>query len=291
MKSIPLYKFYKHKYGSELLVDVIDIDVMKADISQTSVYCTSFYSIILFTDGEEEIAINEQKRCVSKGMVACSRPGDIWSWSADYKLKGVHLLFEEEFLLSFFNDPLFLNKLVYLHPDRCSSFFHLGKKLFERLIYLYKNMKSEIDGNSSNKDQHLLRAMLYETLTLMNRAEHIASPVHIDTEIAALRYIAAFQKQVNEDFETHCDVKYYANLLCITPNYLNKIITQHLGMSTKQYILNRTMNEAKRFLVYTSLSITEISERLHFNTISYFVRLFRKNVGCTPSQFRADYRQ
>lgn len=291
MKSIPLYKFYKHKYGSELLVDVIDIDVMKPDISQTSVYCTSFYSIILFTDGEEELVINEQKQCVRNGMVACSRPGDIWSWSADYKLKGVHLLFEEEFLLSFFNDPLFLNKFVYLRPDRPSSFLYLGKDLFERLIYLYKNMKLEIDSNSSNKDQHLLRAMLYETLTLMSRAENIVSTVNVDTEIVALRYISAFQKQVNEDFETHCDVKYYANLLCITPNYLNKIITQHLGMSTKQYILSRAINEAKRFLTYTSLSITEISERLHFSTTSYFVRLFRKNVGCTPSQFREYNRQ
>lgn len=291
MKSIPLYKFYKHKYGSELLVDVIDIDVMKPDISQTSVYCTSFYSIILFTDGEEELVINEQKQCVRSGMVVCSRPGDIWSWSADYKLKGVHLLFEEEFLLSFFNDPLFLNKFVYLRPDRPSSFLYLGKDLFERLIYLYKNMKLEIDSNSSNKDQHLLRAMLYETLTLMSRAENIVSTVNVDTEIVALRYISAFQKQVNEDFETHCDVKYYANLLCITPNYLNKIITQHLGMSTKQYILSRAINEAKRFLTYTSLSITEISERLHFSTTSYFVRLFRKNTGCTPSQFREYNRQ
>lgn len=291
MKSIPLYKFYKHKYGSELLVDVIDIDVMKPDISQTSVYCTSFYSIILFTDGEEELVINEQKQCVRNGMVACSRPGDIWSWSADYKLKGVHLLFEEEFLLSFFNDPLFLNKFVYLCPDRPSSFLYLGNDLFERLIYLYKNMKLEIESNSSNKDQHLLRAMLYETLTLMSRAENIVSTDNVDTEIVALRYISAFQKQVNEDFETHCDVKYYANLLCITPNYLNKIITQHLGMSTKQYILSRAINEAKRFLTYTSLSITEISERLHFSTTSYFVRLFRKNVGCTPSQFREYNRQ
>lgn len=66
MKSIPLYKFYKHKYGNELLIDVIDIDVMKADISQTSVYCTSFYSIILFMDGAEDIAINGQKQCVEK---------------------------------------------------------------------------------------------------------------------------------------------------------------------------------------------------------------------------------
>ena len=285
MKSIPLYKFYKHKYGSELLVDVIDIDTMKADISQTSIYCTSFYSIILFTDGEEDIAINGHKQYIRKGVVACSRPGDIWAWTADYKLKGLHLLFEEEFLLSFFNDPLFLNKFVYLHPDNQSSFLSLGKDLFERLIYLYKNMKLEIDNNSSNKDQHLLRAMLYETLTLMNRAENITS-INKDMGIATLRYISTFQKQVNEDYETHCDVKYYANILCITPNYLNKIISQHLGMSTKQYILNRTINEAKRLLVYTSLSIAEISEKLHFNTTSYFVRLFHKNVGYTPSQFR-----
>lgn len=291
MKSIPLYKFYKHKYGSELLVDVVDIDVMKPDISRTSVYCTSFYSIILFTGGEENVVINEQKQHIKNGMVACSRPGDIWSWSADCKLKGVHLLFEEEFLLSFFNDPLFLNKFVYLRPDRPSSFLYLGKDLFERLIYLYKNMKLEIDSNRTNKDQHLLRAMLYETLTLMSRAENIVSTVNTDTEIVALRYISAFQKQVNEDFETHCDVKYYANLLCITPNYLNKIITQHLGMSTKQYILSRAINEAKRLLVYTSLSITEISEKLHFNTTSYFVRFFRKNVGCTPSHFREYNRQ
>ena len=264
---------------------------MKADISQTSVYCTSFYSIILFMDGAEDIAINGQNQCVEKGMVACSRPGDIWSWPADYKLKGVHLLFEEEFLLSFFNDPLFLNKFVYLRSDRPSSFLYLGEDLFERLIYLYKNMKSEIDNNSSSKDQHLLRAMLYETLTLINRAENITSIVNTDTEIAVLRYIAAFQKQVNEDFETHFDVKHYADILCITPNYLNKIITQHLGMSTKQYILNRAINEAKRLLIYTSLSITEISEKLHFNTTSYFVRLFRKSVGDTPSQFREHNRQ
>ena len=286
MKSIPLYKFYKHKYGSELLVDVIDIDVMKTDISQTSVYCTSFYSIILFTDGEEDIAINQQKQSIRKGMVVCSRPGDVWSWPVDHKLKGVHLLFEEEFLLSFFNDPLFLNKFVYLCPNRPSPFLYLGKDLYERLVYLYKNMKLEIDSNSLNKDQHLLRAMLYETLTLMNRAENVSSPVNIDMEITALRYITAFQKQVNEDFETHCDVKYYADLLCITPNYLNKIVTQYLGMSTKQYILNRTINEAKRFLIYTSLSVTEISDKLHFDTSSYFVRLFRKNTGYTPSQFR-----
>ncbi len=77
MKVIPIYNFYKHKYGQELLVDVIDVDKMKADIKQTPVYITTFYSIILFTEGEEDIAINGNQVKVKPGVVVCSRPGEI----------------------------------------------------------------------------------------------------------------------------------------------------------------------------------------------------------------------
>ena len=40
MKVIPIYNFYKHKYGKELLIDVIDVDKMKADIKKIPVYIT-----------------------------------------------------------------------------------------------------------------------------------------------------------------------------------------------------------------------------------------------------------
>ena len=42
MKRIPLYKFFKHKYGQELLVDVVNLDKMKPDIHRTPVYRETF---------------------------------------------------------------------------------------------------------------------------------------------------------------------------------------------------------------------------------------------------------
>lgn len=286
MKKIPIYNYYRHKYGQELLVDVIDIDKMKPDIKNTPVYITTFYSIIMFTEGDEEIAVNERTVKAYPGVVVCSRPGEMWKWNPDTQLKGLHLLFEEEFLLSFFNDPLFLSKLPYLQPNRSSPFLLPSNALCKRIAQLYKNIHDEICNPTIKKDQHILRAMLYEVLMLFNRVPSL-SPLSMPMdELPIIRYVTQFQQLVEHDFRIQHDVEYYADKLCITSNYLNKVVKQTLGMTTKQFILTRIMTEAKRMLDYTSLSVAEISQQLNFDASTYFVRLFHRVEGVTPSQYR-----
>jgi AraC-like DNA-binding protein len=286
MKVIPIYNFYKHKYGKELLVDVIDVDKMKADIKQTPVYITTFYSIILFTEGEEDIAINGNQVKVKPGVVVCSRPGEIWKWNPDTQLKGLHLLFEEEFLLSFFNDSLFLSKFPYLQADRKSPFLLPSSDLYSKLRQLYLDMRKEINEPAVEKDQHMLRALLYETLMVYNRIPVLESAAKIKDDMPMLRYIAQFQQLVESNYKQQHDVEFYADQLFITSNYLNKMVKQSLGMTTKQYILSRIMTEAKRMLDYTSLSVAEIAQHLHFESSTYFVRLFHRVEGVTPNQYR-----
>lgn len=286
MKSIPLYKFYKRKYGEELLVDVLDLDYIKTGIRNTPVYRETFYCIIVITDGCEKVAVNGYEREVREGDVISSCPGEIWSWMPDPQLKGYVLIFEEQFLLSFFNDPKFLHRFYYLQANRTSSFLRPDNDLFQRVLHLYKEMKVEIDDESSDKDQHILRAMLYETLMLLNRVERMPVQGLPMNDVTADRYTDTFVKLANREFAVQHDVEYYADKLCITPNYLNKIVRQYFGMTTKQYLTGKILSEAERLLTYTSLTVTEIAERLNFETASYFVRFFRKATGKTPSQFR-----
>ena len=91
---------------------------------------------------------------------------------------------------------------------------------------------------------------------------------------------------MNDNFTRQHDVVFYADKLFITPNYLNKIVKQTFGVSTKQYIQNKVIEEAKRLLTYTTLSVEEISRELNYDTSTYFVRQFNKIVGLTPNQFR-----
>lgn len=288
MKSIPIYKFYKRKYGAELLVDVLDLDYIKPGIRKTPVHRYTFYCIIAVTGGHEKVAVNGHEREAQAGDIICSRPGEVWSWTPEPRLEGYVLIFEEQFLLSFFNDPKFLHRFYYLQADRTSPFLRPDEELFQRILHLYKEMKAEIDDECSDKDQHILRAMLYETLMLLSRVEKTPVQSISLIDVSTSRYADAFVKLAEQEFALQHDVKYYADKLCITPNYLNKIVRQYFGMTTKQYLTDKIRGEAERLLTYTSLTINEIAERLNFETASYFVRFFRKATGKTPSRFREE---
>lgn len=285
MKQIPLYKFHKRKYGAELLIDVLDLDYIKVGIRRTPVYRETFYCIILITGGREEVAVNEHTRLVQEGDVICSRPGEIWKWQSDPQLEGMVLIFEEPFLLSFFNDPHFLDRFAYLQADRTTPFLRLDKPLNERFRSLLSQMKAEID-DSAEKDQHILRAMLYEALVLLDRAEKTDDGRQPMNDVSISRYIDGFRHAVEAEYMMRHEVEYYADKLCITPNYLNKIVRQSLGTTAKAYIHQKLFAEAQRLLSYTILSVKEIAEWLHFDSSSHFVRFFRKHADMTPLQYR-----
>lgn len=285
MKQIPLYKFHRRKYGTELLIDVLDLDYIKTGIRRNPVHRETFYCIILITDGREEVTVNEHTRLVQAKDAICSRPGDIWHWQPDPKLEGLVLIFEEPFLLSFFNDPHFLDRFAYLQANRTSPFLHLGESLNERFRSLLMQMKTEID-DYTDKDQHILRAMLYEALVLLNRAEKVEDSGQPMNDISTSRYINGFIHAVEAEYMMRHEVEYYADKLCITPNYLNKIVRQSLGTTAKSYIHQKLFAEAKRLLSYTVLSVNEIAEWLHFDSASHFVRFFRKHADMTPLQYR-----
>ncbi|MCI7598944.1 MAG: AraC family transcriptional regulator [Prevotella sp.] len=287
MKRIPLYKFFKHKYGAELLVDVVNLDKMKPDIHRTPVYRETFYSLLLITSGSEAVTINDRTATVSPGCVLTSIPGEIWAMSTDSKLEALNLIFEEEFLLDFFSDTHFLDHFRYLQADRPSPFLILDGKLNDRLLQLYLDMQREIHRPA--QDQHILRAMLYEALMLLNRAqfteENNIEPEDNET-VNPNQYIDSFRSLVEEHYKEEHGVSFYADRLFITSNYLNKLVRSSLGVSTKQYVLSRIMQEACNLLRYTSLSVQDIAAQLHFETATYFTRIFYNYKKQTPLSYR-----
>lgn len=229
-----------------------------------------------------------------KGTLVAGIPGDVWCWNADTRLQGYVLVFEEEFLLSFFNDRLFLQKFPYFQPDRPSPFYRMEDGLFNRICQVNKQIKLEIHGYETNLrktslpkiDQHILRAMLYEILTLFKRAESLAVSTGNTYDLGQKHYLGPFIRLVEKHFIKNRSTRFYADRLCITSNYLNKIVKQELGTTAKGYLNNKTVQEIKNLLDYTSLSVAEIADSLHFLSASYLVRYFKAQTGSTPAQYR-----
>lgn len=81
-------------------------------------------------------------------------------------------------------------------------------------------------------------------------------------------------------------VAFYAGQLNVTPDYLSTIIKQCTGMTPKETIEGRIVLAIKAFLSSSNLTVKQIAERLHFEDTSHLCRVFRRNTGMSPMQYR-----
>ena len=82
-----------------------------------------------------------------------------------------------------------------------------------------------------------------------------------------------------------------AALVGYTEYYLTEKFKKETGQSISSYIRYAKVERAKVLLESTDLSIRELSERLAFNTVNYFIRSFRDTTGYTPAQYRKRFKK
>lgn len=72
----------------------------------------------------------------------------------------------------------------------------------------------------------------------------------------------------------------------ISPSYLSGVFAEGMGIGLNAYLNDYRIRQAKRFLDETNLNISEIGYKCGFNSAQSFTRVFKKNTGMTPKQFR-----
>lgn len=106
------------------------------------------------------------------------------------------------------------------------------------------------------------------------------------TSSRTLKLFTDFTNLVARHHKRCREVAFYANLLSITPDYLNKVCKMHWDTSAKEYIDWQVVMAIKNYLTCTDLSIKGIAAQLHFDDPSYMCRFFKRQTGSSPAQFR-----
>ena len=167
--SIPRYTFHKNKYGSELLIDVVELKYVKKFLAESSVHTLTYYDITFITEGEGSFSIDNRTYEAFPQDVFFSKAGEIRNWDTRHIVNGYALIFEDEFLSSLFKDSLFVQHLSFFQSGKTSSKLQLPDELYMRILQILHNIKTEIDSYRQN-DVYVLRALLYEVLMLLDRA-------------------------------------------------------------------------------------------------------------------------
>ncbi len=77
-----------------------------------------------------------------------------------------------------------------------------------------------------------------------------------------------------------------ASFVNVSPNHMSAMFSQKTGQTFVKYLTDVRMNRAKELLKCTNMRSNEISEEVGYKDPHYFSHLFKKNVGCTPLQYR-----
>lgn len=286
MKNIHRYNFFKQKYGTHLLADVVAISEFRKYIQQNPTHRLTYYDLTFVKQGGEFVTINQARLFVQSGDVICSTPGDVWTWERNTSLEGYALVFEEDFFQSFFIYKLFLKDLNFLKADRLSPLLRPDEELFSEILEYLGKIRNEIKEKA--RSEHIIRALVYLILAKLDSVEKGQDKSAFDalSENRNNRHLQGFIKLVEEHYLEIHEVQFYADKLFISANYLNKIVKELLGTTSKKYILNKIVQEAKNLLSFTDMSISEISNKLKFESPSYFTRIFNTYEGLNPKEFR-----
>lgn len=81
-------------------------------------------------------------------------------------------------------------------------------------------------------------------------------------------------------------VKYFADKICLSPNYFGDLVKAETGKTAQEYIQLKMIEVAKESILDPEKNIKQIAESLGFQHPQHFVRFFKRQEGCTPKEFR-----
>ena len=235
-----------------------------------------FAEIIFILDGHGAVYVDGIGRSLKKGDLVIYNAGvtHYESSDSDEPLEAQFIAFDK-FEITDLQPNCFLPPqydFLYHTEDMYDDF----KKYFNTIIEETINKKqfyAEIAQNAS----HTLIMYLFR---MLNRTEGTNELLRRNEALMrAIQYI-------DEHFLEDISLDLIAERCFVNKYHLSHLFAKYEGTTIGKYILAKRLEEAKRLLHFTELSVLEISQQSGFNDLSYFCRAFKKEVGVTPRQYR-----
>jgi AraC family transcriptional activator of pobA len=150
---------------------------------------------------------------------------------------------------------------------------------------LFDTIDEEYYGQAPGREL-MLQALLSQLLVWIGRSALQQAQADASQPDRGREHLQGFTQLLETHFRQHLPIEYYAGALGISAAHLNALCRRLAGQSALQMINQRLLLEAKRCLVYTAMTINQVSDSLGFSEPAYFSRFFKRGTGQSPKAFR-----
>ena len=172
---------------------------------------------------------------------------------------------------------------VYLQTADTRQFFELPKLLkrqdysdFEHIEQLFRRLAAAHNSGDTLQASALLLNIFSD---IIGRGRKKSSNIYADRIKAYIEEHYA-EEITSADIEKLCGISY---------KHICTVFREHTGITVKKYLIGERMKAACRLLEETSLTVSEIAEKVGMGDVYYFSRIFSREKGCPPMQYRKAY--
>ena len=224
--------------------------------------------IVFFTEGSITYDFSGEKITANKGDVLILPKGLIYSGKRKIGEK------TSFFVIDFETDNEFSFAALGLFRIFSSKHYDLFITRFEELLKMWQS------GDLSAKIA--LKGKLYSLIAdIINR--HIQSSLGAESFSKTQRIADFIEKAYSK---SNLSVEDICNEFFVSPSTLRRIMLSAYYKTPIKYITEVRIKKAKNMLAYDDFSVNEISEKCGFSSSQYFSRIFKKEVGLTPLEYK-----
>lgn len=241
----------------------------------------SCHTIIFITSGTHSIKIGfEEYHTYSNGIIVVPA-GQIFSVeNVNNKHVGFVCQFHPDILIGKYGGSEMINEFDFLKIGGNPK-IPVSEIDFPFILNLFKRLQHEYVA-SEKVNLEIVQSYLMALFCEINKSNIKTTK----STSAATTLSSKFKALIYDHIKINHKVNYYASLLNVTPNHLNKSIKAATGKSATNWIDETIMLEAKYLLYQTTFSVSEIAMQVGHEDQSYFSRFFKKHEGMTPVQYR-----
>ena len=239
------------------------------------------YLMVFFTNGSGLHEVDFDQFEIKRGSLFVLQPGQMHHWSLSEDIEGFVIIFSQELYNLYFGQKK-INDYNFYH-----SIHNRPEMVFEEneIPKIQPYFDLLIQENSQNHKQQLDKMLnLLDCIHIEISRKYSETYSH-QTHSYNIK-INTFETLLEKYFREEKLPSFYAEKLNITLKHLNRICNEILQKTATEVIMDRVILEIKRMLIDKQLAVNEIAYKVGYEDYSYFSRLFKKQTGLSPTEFR-----
>lgn len=285
---------YDQLFGLETLhplVNVIDFSKSTKTVEYIRMN-TGFYSLFLKDANCGDLRYGRKYYDYQEGTVVCMAPGQVSGIDNRNKVpvrtKSIGLLFHPDLIRGTSLGQSIKNYTFFSYE--VNEALHLSEQEREIVTDCLNKIRIELEHAI---DKHSKQLIIRNIELLLDYCMRFYERQFITRNQVNKDIVVKFEQLMDEYFQNQTalteglpSVKYFADKVCLSPNYFGDLIKKETGKTAQEYIRYRIIELAKERILEGTQSVSQIAYELGFQYPQHFSRLFKKQVGYSPNEYK-----